>query len=594
MNRRTLLLTLCLISSAIAVIEAQNIFPSTEESVKTSKNQYSSDTIRISGRKRSLNSHKVNTKASYSIMIEEVADGADGKGLPAHIRVKVLLQAANRSRINIAVWMPKDDWNGRFIGTGNGGGAGHIDHGALEAGIRHGFAVANTDMGTYPNVDSLTLKPEAWTDFGYRATHEMTVVAKDLIKSYYGLSPRFSYFIGCSTGGQQALMTAQRYPDDYNGILAGAPANNRTHLHAMFLWNYKLGLEGLHLTRKQVESLSLLVILENRGKDGGYSGDDFLTDPRLAVFDPEKLFTETRYSFFPIRNLTTTTSSSDYNSDQLDNLINIAQIQLLKKMYSGPVNPRTGEQIYTSMPLGSESAGGGLFDQSGEGVRYHLYPFRWVYGLDFDSKNFATSEDKDRLNAENFDLSKDLNNVNAINFDFADDLQRVDSILAPILNANDPNLNAMKVSGGKIIMYSGLADPLVPPQDAIHYYERVIESLGGSLESTQTFFRFFLVPGMHHCGGGPGPCHIGQGISSLTEDSEHNIFRSLVKWVEEGIAPEQIIGSAYDGNGALRFRRPIYPYPLFPHYIEGENPHLPTSYKGVAHERGKVAIPLTR
>jgi feruloyl esterase len=181
----------------------------------------------------------------------------------------------------------------------------------------------------------------------------------------------------------------------------------------------------------------------------------------------------------------------------------------------------------------------------------------------------------------------------AQSFDFDKDLDKVDSILAPILNANNPDLEPLRSRGGKLIMYTGLADPLVPYQDALHYYERVIEAQG-SLEKTQSFFRFFLVPGVEHCGGGQGPCYFGQWISDITESSESNLFTSLVQWVEKGIAPEQIIATAYNEGWSIHFQRPIYPYPKFPHYIEGEDPALPSGYRGVDHERGLVVIPAAR
>ncbi|MDR1402247.1 MAG: tannase/feruloyl esterase family alpha/beta hydrolase [Tannerellaceae bacterium] len=455
--------------------------------------------------------------------------------LPAHVRVVLISRPAVKSHIRIEVWAPLEKWNGRFIGAGSGGGAGYIDYNALTAGVKNGFATANTDMGTSPHVDSLLFSPQKWEDFGHRATHEMTLAAKAVIRKLYGRPPSYSYFVGCSTGGQQALMTAQRYPDDYNGILAGAPANNRTHLHALFLWNYLQSNKNQEnkFTRQQIESITNAVLRTNAGKDGGYPGDHFLTDPRMAEFNPETL----------------------------DTCLTCGQIQLLKLIYSGPVNPKTGEQIYTSIPLGSESAGSGLFEQQNDPIKYHFYPFRWAFG----SSGFDT-------------------------FDFNGDLAKADSILAPILNANNPDLETFRVAGGKLLMYTGTADPLVPFQDAVHYYERVIEKQGDE-EKTQRFFRYFLVPGMFHCGGGPGPCSLGQNISSLSEDSDSNLFAALVKWVEKGVAPQQIVASAYDENGNVRFRRPVYPYPLFPHYIEGTNPDLPESYRGVVHERGKVAIP---
>jgi feruloyl esterase len=458
--------------------------------------------------------------------------------LPAFVRVALTSRPVPESNIRIEVWMPEKDWNGRFVGIGNGGGGGQISYGALVSGVRCGFAVANTDMGTSPHVDSLIYSPQKWEDFGFRATHEMTVIAKAVIKEYYKKNPIYTYFVGCSTGGQQALMEAQRYPDDYNGILAGAPANNRTHLHSLFLWNYKAVSDnpGNSFTREQVQSITNAVLALNVGKDGGYSGDSFLTDPRMATFD----------------------------TSVLDTCLTPTQVKILGKILSGPVNPVTGEQIYTPFPLGSESAGSGLYEQQGDPICYHLYPFRWVYGLDFDFRKF----------------------------DFDKEMEQVDAILASILNANNPDLEPFRKSGGKLLMYTGTSDPLVPFQDAVHYYEQVVEAQG-SMEKTQTFFRYFLVPGMYHCDGGPGPCNIGQSISDLSQDSEYNIFTALIKWVEEGFAPERITGTAYQ-NGTISFRRPVFPYPKFPHYIEGTNPDLPSSYRGIEHESGKVKTPATK
>jgi feruloyl esterase len=392
-------------------------------------------------------------------------------------------------------------------------------------------------MGTYPDVDSLVHNFSRWEDFGFRATHEMTVVAKEVILKYYHKAPDYSYFAGCSTGGEQALMEAQRYPEDYNGILAGAPANNRTHLHSGFLWNYKATNEipGIRFSKEQIKSITHAVLSVNVGKDGGHPDDNFLTDPRMATFDIEVL----------------------------DTCLSGEQLNALKNIYSGPVNPITGEKIYTPIPLGSESVGSGIFSQQQD--RYHHYPFRWIGGLDFDF----------------------------LKFDFNKDLEKVDSILAPILNANNPDLESLRKSGGKILMYTGTVDPLVQFQDAVHYYERVVAEQG-SIEQTQDFFRYFIVPGMDHCGGGPGLSDIGQGITAYKpQDSEHSVFIALIKWVEEGIAPDRITATAYKEEGGVRFRRPVFPYPKFPHYTGGD-PTISSNYQGIDHERGNVIIPATR
>jgi feruloyl esterase len=152
--------------------------------------------------------------------------------------VKLLLQPAKGSNINVEVWLPDTaKWNGRFLGLGNGGAAGKINSGSLAGYSAAGYAVATTDMGTAPNADSGIGNREVWKDFGYRATHLMTVVGKQLVQAHYGKGPEYSYFSGGSTGGQQALQEAQRYPEDYDGITAAVPAHCRAPLHAYFLWN---------------------------------------------------------------------------------------------------------------------------------------------------------------------------------------------------------------------------------------------------------------------------------------------------------------------------------------------------------------------
>ncbi|NOU63868.1 tannase/feruloyl esterase family alpha/beta hydrolase [Paenibacillus sp. LMG 31461] len=445
-------------------------------------------------------------------------DGRIFTDLPEFCRVCLQLRPTSDSNIRVELWLPQD-WNGRFLGTGNGGSASYISYNPLALGVRRGYATANTDMGTSPNAFEAIGHPERWVDFGYRATHEMTVAAKSLIQLYYRKSASYAYFMGCSTGGQQALMEAQRYPSDYHGIIAGAPANNRTHLHTGFLWNFKATNQrtGAHFSKEQIASITRKVVEHGRGKDGGVlHGDNFFTDPRVLQFGPETL------------------AASQVDDDGVS--LTEEQISALKLIYAGPTNPRTGERIYTPLPFGSEACGGGLdLQQDPEQLPSSLlYPFHWVFGADFD---YST-------------------------FDFDHDLDTLNERLAPILNANNPDVSEMKALGGKILLYTGMADPLVPYQDALHYYERVIEHQGG-LDQTQDFFRLFLVPGMGHCGGGPGLNEIGfRGVSSLPVDREHDILAAMVDWVEHEKAPDTLIATAFiDGfapNG-MDFQRPIFP-----------------------------------
>jgi feruloyl esterase len=470
------------------------------------------------------------------------------EGLPAFCLVALTLKPTPASNIRVELWMPQNNWNGRFLGTGNGGSAGNILYDRLANGLKKGYATANTDMGTSPHPDSAIRHPERRADFGYRSTHLMTIVSKQVIALYYGKASHHAYFVGCSTGGQQALMEAQRYPDDYNGIIAGAPANNRTHLHTGFIANRKATSEGKEplFSPADLSYISKTIISRFAGKDGGAPSDSFLTDPRMVKFDIDSLF--------------------KCGSGQ--QCLTDIQIRALKKIYAGPVNPRTGEQIYCPPPPGSENASGGIeYQQTDKGAAGLFYLYRWVFGRDFDYHHF----DFDQLQAT------------------------VDSVLAPVLNANNPDLNRYKAAGGKLIMYTGTADALVPFQDAVNYYERVVQGQGG-LEKTQAFFMYFLIPGMGHCSGGPGLNDFGQNLNPVAkQDSEHDILLALEKWVEQGVAPGKMVASALNccGTAGTRFQRPVYPYPAFPEYRAGD-PGLPASYQPVIHERGGVLIPAEK
>ncbi|GGM89758.1 putative esterase [Dyadobacter beijingensis] len=461
-------------------------------------------------------------------------------GLPAFCRVAAVLKPTPDSHIRIELWLPETGWNERFLGTGTGGGAGYINYGSLAMGLRKGFATVNTDMGTSPGANEQTGHPEKWADFGHRATHEMTVAGKAITEAYYQKAARTAYFSGCSTGGQQALMESQRYPDDYDGILAGAPANNRTHLHTGFVWILRAtnDIPGGALPKAKLDLVTRAVLSACAGKDGGAPGDRFLTNPAACRFDPETL---------PV--------CPDGTDDST--CLTKTQLAALKKIWQGPVNPRTGERIYTPIPLGSESVAAGIDMQQNPAQAPHalFYQYKWAFGKDFDYKTFDFDRNQDQL----------------------------DALLGPVLNANSTDLSAFKNKGSKLLMYTGTADPLVPYQDALSYYERVMGVQGG-LRQTQDFFRLYLIPGMGHCSGGPG---LNDGGDMLT---------ALIEWKEKGTAPRQLVGTAYESGDAkkgIRFRRPVYPYPLLPAYKSGDETN-PESYEGVAQPDVKVKEPAGR
>lgn len=475
---------------------------------------------------------------------------ARAAGLPAFCRVQAVATPTPNSRIGIEVWLPTDGWNGRFLGTGNGGGAGRIAYemGMIE-GLKRGFAVANTDMGTAPDINLASDHPERWVDFGHRATHEMTRIGKGLVAAFYGDDGFRSYFMGCSTGGQQGLSAAQRHPADYDGILAGDPGNNRTHVASYFLWNYQTlnAAPETALSAAQWSLVSRHVLAACAGKDGGAPNDAFLTDPRRCDFDPASL---------PVCKAGTG-----------DDCLTGAQVDTLRRLYAGPVNPTTGERIYAGLTPGSEAMPLGPLEQSDPATwpDQQFYPFRWALGEGFDPATF----------------------------DFDRDLDRVDTRLSSTLNANGADLSDFARAGGKLMIYTGLADPAVPYGEVIDYYDR-LSATTGDPERTAEFARLFLVPGMGHCFGGPGATDIGQPFTSdIPPLPENDALMTLVGWVEGGPAPDHLIARRPADENTPAMMRPVCAYPALPEYRGGDVTD-PASFACTAQARGSGQPPAPR
>ena len=310
-------------------------------------------------------------------------------------------------------------------GTGNGGFAGNISYGALAEGLRRGYAVANTDMGmaTPPGATASIFinRPERWIDWGYRATHEMTLVAKQIVRAYYARDARHSYFIGCSTGGEQALMESQRYPDDYDGIVGGAAANNRTGVHVSILWNFAVNerTPASYLPADARSLLSHAVVNACDALDGVKDG--MIADPTKCHFDPASLQCK--------------------QPDQ-ENCLTAAQVETVKEIYAGPVNPRTGESLYPGLPRGSEFGWDGLDPTPGPAAIPPFAPiFQWVFGPDWDWRQF--------------------------DFDHQDTV--FTQKLAGMVNATSPDIDTFRAHGHKLLIYHGWSDWLVAPGESINY-----------------------------------------------------------------------------------------------------------------------------
>src|SRR5690242_155518 len=466
-------------------------------------------------------------------------DGNNYTGLPSLCSVTIVATPTSDSVINYLMWLPDNTWNGRFEATGNGGYGGNmaIDAFAMVYGVKHGFAVIATDMGTAPSsnndADTLIGHPEKWIDWGTRSTHLMTILGKRVLQGFQGRAPRYSYFNGCSTGGQQALLNAQRYPSDYDGILAGAPAHDRTHVHTAVEWLFWQTHRNAssYITPDKVTLISNAIIAACVAKSGGAAGDTWLTVPRKCDWKPSEL---------------------RCTAPGQANCLNDDQVRAATAIYNGARDPVTKRQIFPGNPEGAEGSSSFGWNANQAGVEPNFGSlFKWVFGPTWTYRNF----------------------------DFHSDMHDLDRVLAPLLNVMNPDLSPFRNHGGKLLMYHGFADPLISPYSSIDYYTNVVKLENGGVfdpGSTQNYFRLFMVPGMNHCYGGPGPHVFGNEYSGNivineppTDDVNHHALKALMAWVERGRAPEKIIATKYvndtPGQG-IAMQRPICPYPKLASY----------------------------
>jgi feruloyl esterase len=418
--------------------------------------------------------------------------------LPAFCRIAAVSKPAADSEIHFEVWLPvAESWNGKFEGTGNGGYSGALDFAAMQKALSDGYATAGSDTG-HPGDDlKFALNhPGKIDDWGWRAVHEMTAAAKLILHATYGHFAAHSYFAGCSTGGHQALMEAQRFPADYDGIVAGDPGNNRVRLNMGFLWSW------LALNKEPAASLPAAKLpLINRAAIAACDAQDgikdgLISEPLRCKFDPATLLC---------------------HDAATETCLTAPQVEAVRKIYDGAKNPRTGEQLFAGWVRGSELGWSGYFVGHPEPARTDFWRY-WVFG----------------------DPAWDPRT-----FDFDKDAAWAVTAMASI-DANNPDLSAFKARGGKLVMYSGWADPVVPPGDVVRYYDAT-QYFMGSAARTQDFFRLFMVPGMGHCGGGSGP-------------ATFDALAALDAWATKRVAPASILAS-HSGNGAVDRTRPLCPYP---------------------------------
>jgi len=413
--------------------------------------------------------------------------------VPAFCRVAATLRPSADSDVEVEFWLPAT-WNGKYEAVGNGGWAGNITYPAMAAALAEGYATSSTDTGHKGGDGAFTAgHPEKIIDYSYRAVHVMTLRAKAVIQAHYGRAAKYSYWNGCSYGGRQGLEEVQRYPEDFDGVVAGAPANYHLHLHAfdmnVAVTNLK---DPAHLVpAEKLAVLNKAVLAACDALDGVKDG--LLNNPHLCKFDPGTLLCK--------------------GADGAD-CLTAAQLESVRAMYA-PAKKKNGELVYPGLPFGGEMGWTRMVGP--EPMAVPLGSFRYMLYQDA------------KWDWHNFDLDRDVA--------AADEK-------AAYLNAISSDLKAFRDRGGKLLMYHGWNDQLITAENSINYRASVLKTLGPKQDN---WYRLFMVPGMQHCAGGPGP-------------NQFNVMGVMERWREANEAPASITAT-HVANNRVDMTRPLCPYP---------------------------------
>jgi len=380
--------------------------------------------------------------------------GAVYKTLPAFCRIAATLKPSSDSAIRIEVWMPvavpgqPSGWNGKLQSVGNGAWAGTISYPAMATALAAGYAAASTNTGHEGNnPDFIRDHPEEVVDFAYRAVHEMTAASKTIIAAYYGDGPQYAYWNGCSTGGRQAMAEAQRFPSDYDGIVAGAPASYVTHLQGSQVWTSAVTHkdEAGYIPPAKYAAIHKAALDRCDALDGVKDG--VIEDPTRCKFDPKVL---------------------ECKGEDGPSCLTAPQVELARKIYAGP-------GFFPGLEPGSEMGWATLSGPKPMDLAVDVFKYLVFQDPKWDYLTFNPESD----------------------------VARADKTISGMMNSVDPNLKPLFAHGGKLLQYHGWADPGIPPVSSVNYYKSVLEAMGGKAKVNDSY-RLFMIPGMGHCGGGDG------------------------------------------------------------------------------------------
>ena len=461
-------------------------------------------------------------------------------------RVVATVSTQSAERIGIEVWLPLGTWNGRLLGVGSGGFGGAIVYSELIPAVARGFVAANTDTGHRGGAQGAIGQPLPWAqspvqlrDWGHTSIHWMTVAAKAITRAYYGKPPARSYYSGCSTGGAEAMEEAEFFPEDYDGVHAGSPGMNYSHLMESFLWGSMLPAKdpAARLTPAALTALNRAALAHCGGPDA--LSDGFLSNPLICHFDPARLQCKA--------------------GEDPAHCLSAAQVRQAERLYSPVSDPRTGRELYPGFARGSESQWALI-----QGALVPNYAQPLLANTVFGNPDWDWTT-----------------------FDFAADADRVDAVLSPAIDAMNPDLSRFRAHGGKLLMTQGWADALNAQTLPIEYFEAVARRAGG-IKATQSFYRLVMVPGMSHCGGGPGPNTVGGNLPPINTDADRDVISALEAWVERGHAPDGFISTKYANDDpalGVQFERQVCVYPDVPRYKGHGDSRFASSFACVAGPR---------
>jgi feruloyl esterase len=465
--------------------------------------------------------------------------------LPAFCRVAGVLHPTPDSAIKFEVWMPEQGWNGRLLGTGNGGFAGTIYYGQMAAMLRRGYAVAGSDAGHEGDAEDAAFAyhhPEKIEDFGWRAVHLTAVHAKELLTAFYGHPQHKAYFDSCSDGGREALMESQRFPEDYDGILAGAPANNWAHMltSGIDVLQTTLRDPAGYISSMKLPAITRAALAACDAQDGVKDG--IISDPQSCHFDPSVLLCK--------------------DGDGLS-CLTAPQVTTLKKLYSGGVDSH-GQSIFPGFVPGYEAGSWkswilGSGPGGGGGSNYASNYFRYMVADDATWSALTANVD--------------------------DSLRMAVEKTSRALDSTNTDLGPFAARGGKLLVYHGWNDPAISPWNAINYWNSVQQQMGS--DNASKFMQLYMVPGMEHCALGPGPSNFGQFGLPTAAGPGSGALDLLQLWVENGQQPQMILASktipakAPAGKEAApaSIVRPLCPYPQQARYNGTGDPNRPTSFR---------------